>query len=100
MSPRVGVGFARIGNDLDAERRRGVAAFGFGLEGFSGGGESTEVVAIARRCKQWRVGRGMHKPECDRTCLRSQSQSIYLQNKINKMPSYDNKNTCHDKPFL
>ena len=41
MSPRVGVGFARMGRDLDAERRRGVAAFGFGLEG------SSSVVGLA-----------------------------------------------------
>jgi hypothetical protein len=38
------VGFTRMGNDLDAERRSGVAAFGFGLEGFSdGGGGATWV---------------------------------------------------------
>lgn len=29
ISPRVGVGFARIGRESDAERRSGVVAFGF-----------------------------------------------------------------------
>jgi hypothetical protein len=46
MSPRVGVGFTRIGNDLDADRRRGVAAFGFGLEGFPDGGGVTWVASL------------------------------------------------------
>jgi hypothetical protein len=33
IEPRVGVGFERIGRESDAERRRGVVAFGFGFEG-------------------------------------------------------------------
>jgi hypothetical protein len=43
MEPRVGVGFARIGREADAARRRDVVAFGFGLDGGSDG-EADEAI--------------------------------------------------------
>jgi hypothetical protein len=46
------VGFTRMGNDLDAERRSGVAAFGFGLEGFSDGGGGVTWVDNLRLSEQ------------------------------------------------
>ncbi len=35
ISPRVGVGFDLMASEADADRRRGVVAFGFGFEGSS-----------------------------------------------------------------
>lgn len=46
MSPRVGVGFERIGNEADAERLSGVVALGLAL-----GGSDTESLTMVEVVK-------------------------------------------------
>jgi hypothetical protein len=65
MEPRVGLGFARIGSDAPASRRRGVDARGFGVDGVSVTNvrQSRGSVAVERETKLAREAR-----PASRTC--------------------------------